>query len=151
MEKLECKLQSINSAIANLASSEDLAYIVMLLGILILQAGVLVTVGEPFITLGAIALIVGAVGGFMMNQLNPPSLANPFDTIKEGAARQGPAAHGMLAPVVVLIPADTLAAIDSALQTKEMLDEGRRRWILIAIREKIARDHEHTPEFPLAA
>jgi hypothetical protein len=32
-----------------------------------------------------------------------------------------------------------------------MPDEGRRRWILIAIREKIARDHEHTPEFPIAA
>jgi hypothetical protein len=57
----------------------------------------------------------------------------------------------MLVPVVVLIPTDTLAAIDSALRTKEMPDEGRRRWILIAIREKIARDREHTPEFPIAA
>ena len=108
---------------------------------------------RPFNQIQKQAIPLG--GGLRMGHgpilLHPPSRANPFDTIKEGAAPQGPPAHGMLVPVVVLIPTDTLAAIDSALRTKEMPDEGRRRWILIAIREKIARDREHTPEFPIAA
>lgn len=122
--------------------------LIHLLLVLAVQAGILLAVGQPFLTFGVIAVAVGAVGGLVRNQIASGVVAigtaKAVETIKNlvGPRKRskGLPDNGLRplpVPIVVLVPGQKLAKIDS-FSCNEDIDAGRRRWIMTAIDEKLA-------------
>lgn len=148
-EKPDAKLQPTKSTMANLVSSEELADVSTLLLMLTVQTVILLAVGQPCLTYGAIVVAVGAVGGFL-NQADSGAIEIAMKKLLGRSKRRGAPAprSDVLTPVMMIMSEDKLTKIDAFLPGKDISKE-RRRWIMTAIDEKLAR--EHTPEFPAAA
>jgi hypothetical protein len=117
------------------------------LPVVIIEAGILLVLGQPFINLGAIALSVGIAAGIFKNRSDSGSFGEP--------ARPQPIGRpDVRVPVTLLLTEEQLAKIDrimrtdSALRSKNLL-AGRRRFIMSAIDEKLAR--AEASDWPLAA
>jgi hypothetical protein len=136
---------SFKNKLANLVTGEVLAYIATLLFTLLIMptvlVGTLLVVGQPCLTFGGIAIAAGVAGGLLKNQADSVAM---LDCHWE-ALVQTP---DVLIPVMMLLSEYKLRKMDALLPGKDITAE-RRRWIMTAIDEKLAR--EQTPKFPVAA